>query len=228
MLGAGAADAGRIYAANLFGAATGAILAPIGIHALGSERAILLCSALGAIAALLLSGRRPGLTARASLAIAAAALALLVALPTVFELQPSPYKRLSQLRLDPEARVVATRQDATARLDIVEAGSIHSAPGLSLAYLGPLPRQTGLSRGESLRSRCSYALPSSPERSSAIGHRIWPGADVLLLGLRRDGSPPENGARGLTIVELSPLEPRRLPATAAATGLAGTGSRYPR
>ncbi len=64
------------------------------LDALGSERAILLCSGLGPVAALLLSGRRPVLTGMASLA-AAAAVALLVALPPVFEIRPWPHKRLA-------------------------------------------------------------------------------------------------------------------------------------
>lgn len=211
MLGAGAADAGRIYAANLLGSAAGAIFAPVVLDVVGSERVILLCSGLGAVAALFLSGQRPVPTAMASLT-AATALALLVVLPTVFEIQPSPYKRLSQFRLDPEARVVATRQDATARLDIVEAGSIHSAPGLSLAFLGPLPRQTGLLLDGDVLLPVPDVGTAPPELAralpSAIGHRIRPGADVLLLG-SGGGMEPwaalANGARRVTVVEPSPL-----------------------
>ncbi len=211
MLGAGAADAGRIYAANLLGAAAGAVLALAGLQTLGAERTILLCSGLGAVAALLLSGRRSGLTAAASL-MATAALALLVVLPTVFEIQPSPYKRLSQFRLDPDARVVATRQDATARMDIVKAASIHSAPGLSLAYLGPLPRQTGFLLDGDVLLPVPDAASAPPELAralpSAIGHRARPRADVLLLG-SGGGMEPwaalANGARRLTIVEPSAL-----------------------
>lgn len=211
MLGAGAADAGRIYAANLLGSAAGSILAPLGLHLLGAERVILLCAALGAGSAVLLSGRRVGLAVSGSVT-AVAALALLLTLQPLFEIEPSPYKRLSQLRLDPDARVVATRQDATARLDVVEAPTIHSAPGLSLAYLGPLPRQTGLLLDGDTLLPVPDVTTAPPELAaalpSAVARRLRPSADVLLLG---SGGGIEawaalaSGARQVTVIEPSAL-----------------------
>jgi hypothetical protein len=62
----------------------------------------------------------------------------------MFEVRPSPYKRLSVFRLNPDAEIVATRQNAYSRLDLVMSSTIHSAPGLSLTYLGALPPQAGL------------------------------------------------------------------------------------
>jgi len=142
LLGADAAHAGRTYAANLLGSAAGAILAPLVLAGLGSERAILLCAALGAAAGLILAeSRRMRRLAGAGTILAAA---LVIGFPAAFEVRPSPYKALSQFRLNPEAAIAVTRQNAYARLDIVTSPTIHAAPGLSLSYLGRLPEQTGL------------------------------------------------------------------------------------
>ena len=216
MLTGGAARAGRIYAANLVGSAAGILLAPLTLASLGSEHAIILCAGLGAVAALLLAGRRALSTATASL-VGVAALALLIALPPVFEIQPSPYKRLSQFRLDPDARVLFTRQDATARLDVVEASTIHSAPGLSPSYMGTLPPQAGLLLDGDLLLPVLDTRNAPPELAralpSSIGHRIRPAANVLLLG---SGGGMEawaalaNGARQVTVVEPSALVLRAL------------------
>jgi hypothetical protein len=129
MLVGGAAQAGRVYAANLLGSAAGIALALLALDILGSERLIVLCAGLGAISALLLAGGRTAPTATASI-LAVGTLVLLVAWPSVFEIEPSAYKRLSQFRLDPGLEC-SLRQDATARLDAIEASTIHSAPGLS-------------------------------------------------------------------------------------------------
>jgi hypothetical protein len=144
MLRAATERSGRTYGATLLGSAAGAILAPIAIETLGSPRTVLLCGAAGAVAALLLFDRartRSRATAVAGLGVI---LGLLVVFPAVLDVVPSPYKRISQMALDPEARIVATRESASARLDVVESPTIHSAPGLSLTYHRPLPDETGL------------------------------------------------------------------------------------
>jgi len=228
MLVGGAAQAGRVYAANLLGSAAGIALALLALDILGSERLIVLCAGLGAISALLLAGGRTAPTATASI-LAVGTLVLLVAWPSVFEIEPSAYKRLSQFRLDPDARVLFTRQDATARLDAIEASTIHSAPGLSPNYMGTLPPQVGLLLDGDLLlpvldtrnapSELARALPS------AIGHRIRSGADVLLLGAggwMEEWAALANGARQVTVVEPSALVLRAL--TDDLAGWTGLGS----
>lgn len=211
MLRRSPAQAGRIYGANLIGSALGAFGAPLAIVTLGAEHALPVAAALGAAAAVPLAGRRR------RVAIAGGILAtLLVALPVVateaVEPQPSPYKRLSQLRLDPDSRVLATRQDAAARLDIVVSSTIHSAPGLSLSYLGDLPPQVGLVLdGDALLAvprADAFALDLGRSVPSALAHRIRPEADTLLLG-SGGGFPAltalANGATSVTVVEPSRL-----------------------
>lgn len=208
LLSAEAARAGRIYSANLVGSAAGAALAPLLIGALGSERAVLLGAALGVVAALVLAERGRRVLWAASWGTLAAILLLMVALPDPLQIHPSPYKRLSQFRLNPDATIAATRQNAYARLDIVASPTIHVAPGLSLTHIGNLPPQTGLlidgdvllpvmeTHGAPLA--LARALPTAP------AYALRPGASVVVLG---SGGNMEtwaalaNGARAVTVVE---------------------------
>jgi hypothetical protein len=207
MLSSEPSRAGRIYAANLAGSAVGAVVAPLALSWLGSESAVLLCAVLGAGAALILAGAARRATGWATAALVVA-LALLAVFPPQFELQLSPYKRLSQMRLDPAATLLATRQDATARLDIVESSTIHSAPGLSLGYLGDLPVQTGLViDGDALLPVPQHGPATAALARSvpvAVAHAIRPGGRVLLLGSGGGidaWAALESGATEVTIVE---------------------------
>jgi hypothetical protein len=139
MLSVASERAGSLYGANLLGSGIGAVAAPAILDALGAERAVLGAGTLGAVAAFALVARgvgrperavaNPGPAARprsarrrtswapvAALAVVAVLAGSVVAGP---ELRPSPYRRLSQMRLDPDTQVLATRQDARSRLDIV-------------------------------------------------------------------------------------------------------------
>jgi spermidine synthase len=137
---------------------------------------------------------------------------LVVAFPTFLEIVPSPYKRISAMSLDPAARIVATRESPTSRLDLVEAPTIHSAPGLSLTYQRPLPLEAGLViDGDTLLpvldvrdapSELADALPISVPLAAR------PGGRVLLLG---SGGGMDawaaltRGAREVTVVEPNAL-----------------------
>jgi spermidine synthase len=205
------AQAGQIYGANLIGSGLGAFGAPLTITMLGAEHALPVAAALGAAAAVPLAGRQRGI-AMAGGILAAILVALPLVAPGTVEPQPSPYKRLSQLRLDPDSRLLATRQDASARLDIVVSSTIHSAPGLSLSYLGDLPPQVGLVLDGDALLPVPQADAFDPDlgRSvpSALAHRIHPQADTLLLG-SGGGFPAlaalANGANSVTVVEPSRL-----------------------
>ena len=203
--------AGEIYGANLLGSALGAFGAPLAIGLLGAEQAVPTAGALAGVAAIALAGRRFALLAVAG-GVAVALIGLPILTPGVFEPRPSPYKRLNQLRLDPDTRVIATREDAGARLDVVASRTIHSAPGLSLAYAGQLPPQVGLvldgdallpvPQAEAFRRELGRAVPG------AVAHAIRPEARTLLLG-SGGGFPAlaavANGAKDVTVVEPSAL-----------------------
>lgn len=211
MLSRSPGQAGPIYGANLLGSAVGAFGAPIAIGVLGAEHAVPAAGVLAACGAIALAAGRTVplvLTAVAGLAL----IGLPVAAPGVFDTRPSPYKRLSQLRLDPDTQVLGTREDAGARLDIVSSTTIHSAPGLSLTYGGELPPQVGLlvdgdsllpvPQADAFRDELGRSVPS------AVAHAIRPEARTLLLG--SGGGFPAlaalgSGAHHVTIVEPSPL-----------------------
>jgi hypothetical protein len=224
MLSTASERAGRIYGANLLGSGIGAVSAPVVLTMLGSERSVVAFAVLGSVAAQALTRRPPrggdgppAATDRPRVRIVGAlvlllGLALVVALPTPFEIQPSPYKRLSQLRRDPDTRILATRQNGGSRLDIVESTTFHSAPGLSLAYADEVPPQAGLVVDGSDLLPVADASRSSPSLADSlpvsVAHALRPGGDVLLLGsgggmdawvaLTRD-------ARSVTVVEPNEL-----------------------
>ena len=210
MLSEDAPNAGAIYGANLAGSAAGAIIAPLAITALGSERVIMLSAVLGALAALILTHRR-GMTILAGSTMLAS-LVLLAVYPSTLRAQPSQYKTLSHFRRNPDATIAATYQNAYSRVDIVHSPTIHSAQGLSLTYLGELPPQHGLLiDGDRLipvadASRTSAdllrALPA------AIAYRQRPDADALLLGSNGNMdtlAALANGASHVTVIEPNDL-----------------------
>lgn len=218
LLSQATASAGRVYAANLVGSAAGAMLGPLLIAGLGSERVVLCCAMMGAGACLVLvpecfpvgSNRR--IWTAVGVGGFAVSLALLITLPAAFVINPSPYKRLSYFRLDPDAAIVDTRQNAYSRLDVIESRSIHSAQGLSLSYGGPLPRQIGLLVDGDTLYPVSDAAQASAELAralpAALAYDLRPSGSALLLG--SGGSMDAwaalaNGVRSLVVVEPNAL-----------------------
>lgn len=207
MLSRQAEHAGRVYGANLLGSAAGTIAAPALMGWIGSERVVLLCAVTGLAASLLLAGRQRRIV-WLSLAALATGIGLLIAVPDLFNIQPSPYKRLSQFRLNPDAVIVTTRENAYSRLDIVQSPTIHSAQGLSLSYIGDLPPQAGLLidgdvllptvKADEAPEALARALPA------AVAYAIRPAGRVLLLG---SGGGMDawaaiaNGAEHVTVIE---------------------------
>ena len=137
------ADAGRVYAADLAGAAAGAC-AVIPALALGGTGPVFGAAGLAAGAAVLLS--RPGrrilaLTAAASMALAAAALHWP---PPGVQPHLSEYSELALALTHPEARHPFSAWNALGRVDVVQSPALRDAPGLSLTERRPVPRQAGV------------------------------------------------------------------------------------
>lgn len=207
LLSVDSAQAGRIYSANLIGSALGAILAPLVINWLGSERTLLMCALLGGVAGtrLVESQRRLRIYSATATVIV---LLLLLALPPAFEIKPSPYKLISQFHLNPNATLIATQESAESRLDVVQSSTIHSAQGLSIGYLGQLPPQMGLLLdGDTLLPVANFSPPLpqlAAAMPAAVPYAIRPNANVLLLGSGGNMEPwvaLENGASAVTVVE---------------------------
>jgi spermidine synthase len=206
-----AQDTGRIYGVNLIGSSMGAILAPVSISAIGSERTVLLCVVLAGLAGVFLSRLKSWATLT-NISVMVLGVFLLITLPAPFQIKPSPYKNISYYRLNPNTEIIATYQNASSRLNIVNSPTIHSAQGLSLAYIGDLPPQHGLlidgdnmlpvSQADHISEELLDALPV------AIAYTIRPNADVVMLG---SGGGIEawvalaNEAQHVTIVEPNEL-----------------------
>ncbi|OGW60536.1 MAG: hypothetical protein A2V83_10955 [Nitrospirae bacterium RBG_16_64_22] len=137
-----AGRAGRIYLADLSGAAVGAVL-PLLLFPVVGPAVLIVASGLAAAGGFIFAARagsRPGMVVLSLMALLAVGLA--AAPPPGIPL--SPYKTLSTLVSFPGARVTETRWDASSRVDVVESPLVRFAPGLSLNRLDPLPPQIGL------------------------------------------------------------------------------------
>ncbi|MDH3495906.1 MAG: class I SAM-dependent methyltransferase [Gemmatimonadota bacterium] len=138
------ARTGRLYGASFVGAGLGAAAALAGLALAPPPRALavpVLLAAAGAVCgAWTLANRR----ARLGVAVVGAAVAVVVLTRPVWRLDVLPYKGLPQALALPQAERVADQASPTGWLVAVRAPALRFAPGLSLAYRGPFPTQTGL------------------------------------------------------------------------------------
>jgi len=187
----------RVYAANLIGSAAGSLGSLAALGALGGVGTVLLAVALGAAAGLLFLAqeqqRAPGKTNLAlGGVLALLGVAGLLALwrpPAWLAVQLSPYKTLAVLSQTLDARHTVTAEDAKARVDVIESGSIHVLPGLSLnAPVWPPPQAGLLLDGDSLMPITGLA-PDAVEAAAlaaylpgSLAYQLRPQARALVLG----------------------------------------------
>ncbi len=193
LLAARASDAPRIYAANLGGSAAGCVLALGALAGWGGEGAMVFCAWLAALASLApMAARRlmrnNVLAGTACLAATVVFSALLVARPAFLTIRLSPYKALSQSLRYPGSERVWSRWNASARVDLIRGPGIRSYPGLSYAYLGPLPRQDGLTFDGDDLSPITFVGAEGAEFADympgALAYQLRPGAHALILEAR--------------------------------------------
>jgi len=217
---------GRIYAANLLGSSLGclAILAlPL---ALGGEGTVVFSGSLAALSALITfldkenrPSWRPG---RLGLVLLLACMLIfglldsggrLLGLPTLhgLDLRLSPYKGLSYALQYPGARVIFSRWNAFARIDVVNSPGVRSLPGLSYRYPQTPPLENGLFvDGDDLSP---VVLPGvewdfAAYMPTAIAFLLRPQANALVLEPRGGLDAVialAGGARQVTAVEANPL-----------------------
>lgn len=186
---------GPLYAANLTGSGLGCALALAVLNWTSEEGAVALAAMVAGGAAFLFmlpvpSGSRRAPWADRLIRASAAAVmilgaALAVQQPPWFELRLSPYKPLSQILNYPEARWIARRGNAFSRVEVVDSPHIRSAPGLSLAFAGTLPRQTAVV----VDAETVLALTEDPGPADgfldalpmALPYRLRPQARALIL-----------------------------------------------
>jgi len=203
---------GRVYAANLAGAAAGPLVVLLVTTTFRLEAAVAVSAAAGmASAAVLMRDRRRRWAAMSAVLVLTA---LAVRLPDSLSLRLSPNKPLAQARLYPEAKVTLQADGVSARLDVVESVGVHSFPGLSLNFAGDLPPQIGLfldGDGPLAATSLDPSAPASRDLArampSGIAFTLRPAARSLIL---RPGAGLEAGlalASGAASVDV-PIDER--------------------
>jgi SAM-dependent methyltransferase len=138
------AQAGKLYGFNMVGSGLGCLLVLIIPTLFGGGGTIVLAALLGLVAFFVFSVSGSKYLLGLAFAIGMGLIVLLISLPTLLEVKMSPYKSLSQVLLQAEARTLSTEWNAFSRVDVVESSGIHLAPGLSFNYQQELPHQLGL------------------------------------------------------------------------------------
>jgi spermidine synthase len=219
--------ASSLYAANLVGSGVGCLLALGALNVTSAPGSVLVGALIAALAvwAFAIEPRVRGqnrarvqrLSLGASAALVLGVTFLLVQsgfaqVPAWFDLRLSPYKSLEQILNYPAATRSAQRSNAFARVDVIESRNIRSAPGLSLAFTGAFPRQTGiivdadnvlaLTPRQEVSPALLEALPI------ALPFQLRPHARVLVLepgGGLDIWAALHYDARAVTAVEKNPL-----------------------
>jgi hypothetical protein len=135
------AVAGRIYATDLLGAGTGVILIMLLLDLMRPEYALLIV-AMPLMLVSLLEVRRRWAWATGA---AAAVLVVLLIGKGFLTIELSPFKGLMQALKEEGSKLLSTTDSSHGRLDLFENPRMKSAPGLSLAYSGPIPKGQGVS-----------------------------------------------------------------------------------
>ena len=208
----------HLYALNFGGSAVGCALALLTPTWLDSAGVVLLCGALGGVAALCFAKAR---TMRAAAGLLIIAMGIAGAThPAPLTLELSPYKGLSHALRLPDARVVFRAWNSFSRVDVVASESIRSLAGLSYQSPAPPPPQHGVfvDGGDpspalqlplaTLDDTDTDALTFTDFMPTAIAYQLRPGGEALVLaphgGLALWIALAEGAAR-VTAVEPNPL-----------------------
>jgi len=226
-------NTGRIYLTTMVGSAGGAAIPFLLIPLLGEAGLILLI----ALVPLGLTfgripppgkadvSRRPGriIQAVSCLMVAGGVLLLLgicrwPLIGSILDIRPSSYKGLSHVLQFPDTRVSESQSSLRGRIDRVEGPHFHYAPGLSLKYQEPFPRQSAVFRDGDDRL-ILYHPPTvdphqSPEGSdyldfarytlSYAGYQLLPEPERVLV-VQRAGGIAIPCARAAGAVEITVL-----------------------
>ena len=186
---------GLIYFATMAGSAGGAIIPAALLQHFGEERLIVATTALPLVLVLISASKRlrdpqfrktdgfPGAIYTGTVVYSAALiiLAVVLLLPIgsgKIVVKPSPYKSLSQILQFPETKIVETTTGIRGKNQKVRTRYIRSAPGISLKYTQPLPRQHALFRDGDNRF-VFYYLKSSGEAQFATNTLSYSGYQLI-------------------------------------------------
>jgi len=132
---------------------------------------------------------------------------------SIVNVNPSPYKALSQILQFPDTRINNTTNGLRGRIDSIESPYIRFAPGLSLQFAGTLPAQWAVYRDGDNPFVLYDILPGKNDRFSSLtlafaGYLCVPHPEHVLLIQSGGGSgipcSIASGAREITLVEQNP------------------------
>jgi hypothetical protein len=211
-----AAQARRVYAFDLVGAAFGSLAVMFALFALQPAMVLACVTVLGTVAAALFwlsAGGRPRAAALAPLTLAI--VALVAAQTPVGQLRMSQYKSLSKVLEVMGAEVRAERSSPLGQLTVVESSAVpfRHAPGLSLNAPQPPPDQfavftdgegfSALNRYDGIRATLVYV----DYLTSALPYHLTSTPRVLVLGAGAGTDVLQalyHGAATVDAVELNP------------------------
>ncbi len=136
--------AGKLYSADLIGAAGGTIAAVALASAMPTQQVIVAAALLAGISFLLFSVNFSRKAVLLSVAWIGVLCFLLLFQQPFLQINASPYKELNRLLAFPGSSILQTNWGSSAKVDLVQSDLIRSAPGLSLQFQGNVPTQLGL------------------------------------------------------------------------------------
>ena len=181
-----------VYGANLIGSALGALGSLAALTVFGGVGTVVLAATLAAAAGLffLRPPRRASTLVAGGLSTVLVVVGVLTLLapPRALEQRLSPYKTLPQLTQALGSELVLSDWDRSARVDVVESGTIHVMPGLSLlSPVGP-PPQVGLVLDGGTLMPITGLGPEAPAAGQladalpiGLAFRLRPQAETLVL-----------------------------------------------
>jgi hypothetical protein len=191
---------GRIYFADMAGAAAGSLLFLLASRVAGLPIAV--CIVFAGAAVFVFDGP-PAVKWRGGMAALAAVTAVI--LYPRFELPLSPYKELSLFHNYPNTKVLASRRSPVGRLDIISSPYLRWAPGLNPAYTEPVPAANGIFLNGDL-----YTVLTPPSADyllhlpASLPYRFARPGNVLIIGAGGDYEgriARMLGSRRVTVVE---------------------------
>jgi lipid-A-disaccharide synthase-like uncharacterized protein len=179
-------QSGRIYGADLTGAAAGTVIVLLLQSWMSPGQAVMVSSALAICGSVFLGGVRLRILSSAAVAVC---LVISLVNPPVIRVVPSPYKPLPLLLGMEGAEILAELDSGYGQVHLFASPGVRHAPGLSLSFRGALPGQAGIAVDGAAVSTVTLADPSASfdyldYLPSSLAFAMKAGGDVLLLDPR--------------------------------------------
>lgn len=196
----------RIYFSDLAGAGTGCLVILAVLSFYGGERAVIVSSLLALAASFLFIKRGSIKNVLFPSVTWLILFSILLSPANLLELKLSPYREISSILNFPGAKRAGRIFSPAGEIDIVESPAVRAAPGISLNYTAPLPKQIGFTinggglmtvtdrKGE--LSFLSYLPSGLPYRINRSGHVfvIDAGGGMDLLSAMENGGSTVTGS----------------------------------